>query len=76
MVQPVARRPAVLGAATHTVLGAKIAVLALAAAVLGLVAELAWLALAILLRAVAGNGARCPLSSGATCSPRRAGRSC
>lgn len=43
-----------------TVLGAKIAVLALAAAVLGLVAELAWLALAILLRAVAGNGRALP----------------
>ena len=42
------------------VLGVKVAVLALAAVVLGVVAELAWLAMAVLLRAVAGNGRALP----------------
>jgi hypothetical protein len=43
-----------------SVFGAKIAVLTLAGALLGLVAEAAWLAMATLLRAVAGNGRALP----------------
>jgi hypothetical protein len=43
-----------------SVFGAKIAVLTLASAVLGLVAQAAWLAMATLLRAVAGNGQALP----------------
>ena len=43
-----------------SVFGAKIAVLTLASALLGIVAEAAWLAMAALLRAVAGNGRALP----------------
>jgi hypothetical protein len=43
-----------------SVFGAKIAVLTLASALLGIVAEAAWLAMATLLRAVAGNGRPLP----------------
>jgi hypothetical protein len=44
----------------RSVFGAKIAVLTLAGAVLGVVAQAAWLAMATLLRAVAGNGRALP----------------
>jgi hypothetical protein len=43
-----------------SVFGAKIAVLTLASALLGVAAEAAWLAMAALLRAVAGNGRALP----------------